>query len=52
MVALDIDPRHDGQNSLLKLVQAHGALPDTVVAVTGSGGNHVLFAYPEDHHEG
>ncbi len=46
LVALDIDPQPGGLQSLAQLEAEHGPLPDTVEAVTGGGGRHLLFAYP------
>ncbi|MFN8179286.1 MAG: bifunctional DNA primase/polymerase [bacterium] len=46
-VALDVDPRHGGDESLADLEQREGKLPDTVEALTGGGGRHVLLEYPE-----
>ena len=46
LVALDIDPRHGGDESIDRLEDAHGKLPDTVEAITGGGGRHVLFSNP------
>jgi hypothetical protein len=45
--AVDIDPDHDGDDSLRALEARHGALPDTVEAVTGGGGRHLLFRWPD-----
>lgn len=45
--ALDVDPRNGGDASLAALERQEGALPPTVRARTGSGGQHVLFAWPE-----
>jgi hypothetical protein len=42
----DIDPRHNGDSSLAELVREYGELPDTVEAVTGSGGSHQVYSYP------
>lgn len=39
--AVDVDPRNGG--SLDRLVRRFGALPQTVQALTGGGGNHVLL---------
>ena len=47
IVALDVDGRHGGDESLLYLISEHGRLPDTPESLTGSGGRHILFAYPE-----
>lgn len=44
--ALDIDPRHGGDDSLAALIAKHGRLPDTVEDVTGGGGAHVYLEYP------
>ena len=35
-----------GEDSLHALMQDHGALPDTVEALTGGGGRHILFQHP------
>jgi hypothetical protein len=43
--ALDIDPRHGGDESLADLQVEHGPLPVTIRAITGGGGNHVLFRH-------
>lgn len=44
--ALDIDPRHGGDETLAELERLHGALPETVEAITGGGGRHLLFRWP------
>ena len=42
---LDVD---DGGNETLSALEAiHGKLKNTVTAVTGSGGRHYIFKYPE-----
>jgi hypothetical protein len=46
--ALDIDPDDGGDDSLRALEAAHGALPDTVQSLTGGGGTHYLFRWPDD----
>lgn len=48
LMILDVDPRSDGDDSLFELEQQHGKLPDTVEALTGGGGRHILFAYPKE----
>ncbi len=48
LLAIDIDPRHGGDETLRGLIEAHGELPDTKVAATGGGGFHSLFIYPID----
>ena len=49
--ALDIDPGHGGDDSLRALEAVHGDLPDTVQSLTGGGGVHHLFAWPDDGRE-
>jgi hypothetical protein len=46
LVVLDIDPRHGGDATLAALETRYAPLPDTVEALTGSGGRHVCFAHP------
>lgn len=46
ILALDIDPRHGGDDSLDTIRSELGAIPDDVLAITGSGGKHYLFQYP------
>jgi len=46
IVVLDVDPRHGGDESLGILQRRNEKLPDTVVALTGGGGSHWLFAHP------
>jgi len=43
---LDVDGE-EGEESLRDLKAQHGKLPDTVEALTGGGGRHLLFRYPE-----
>lgn len=42
---LDVDGP-SGEESLRDLEDQHGKLPDTVEALTGGGGRHILFRYP------
>ena len=46
LVVLDIDIAHHGDESLRALEREHGAIPQTVEAVTGSGGRHFYFSHP------
>lgn len=46
IVALDIDPRHDGHETLHQLEARHGNLPPTWRFLTGGGGEHILFRHP------
>lgn len=44
--ALDVDPRHGGDVSLLRLQREYGALPWTLRAKTGGGGEHWIYRVP------
>ena len=46
--ALDIDPRNGGDDALAELELENGALPPTLVNLTGGGGQHFIFQLPED----
>ncbi len=46
IVVLDIDPRHNGDQTLVELEQRHGALPMTWRLLTGGGGEHIMFRHP------
>ena len=48
LLILDVDPRHGGDETLAKLVDTHGPLPDTVECLTPSGGFHSYFRYPRN----
>jgi Bifunctional DNA primase/polymerase, N-terminal/AAA domain/Primase C terminal 1 (PriCT-1) len=43
---LDVDPRKGGDDALAQLARQHGPLPETVEAITGSGGRHLYFRHP------
>jgi hypothetical protein len=45
-VALDVDPRHGGEDSLSILINQYGPFPETIQAITGGGGSHLLFKNP------
>lgn len=47
IAVIDIDPRHGGNESLAALEAEHGPLPDTVESLTGGGGRHFFYKYPE-----
>ena len=53
LLVIDVDIKHDqgkyGDESLKALEQELGDLPDTWIAITGSGGLHYYFRYPEGH---
>ena len=46
---LDIDDKkgNRGYDTLADLETEHGPLPETLTVITGSGGNHLYFAYPQ-----
>ncbi len=48
-IAVDIDPRHGGNESLDELIIKYGKLPETAEAITGGGGRHILFKHPKRH---
>jgi hypothetical protein len=43
---LDIDPRHGGEDSLARLIDRYGPLPENRIVQTGSGGLHIYLAHP------
>lgn len=49
IIAVDIDPRHGGDESLQRLLDEQGPFPATAEAITGSDGRHYLFRVPSDH---
>ncbi|OOZ40234.1 bifunctional DNA primase/polymerase [Solemya elarraichensis gill symbiont] len=46
IVAIDIDPRNGGDETLSKLLGQYGELPQTLQSITGGGGFHLLFKHP------
>ena len=46
ILVLDIDPRNSGAKSLKRLKEELGPLPDTITAITGGGGRHLIFKHP------
>lgn len=44
--ALDIDPRHGGEDELAKITADRGPLPSTLQSRTGGGGDHYFFLHP------
>lgn len=48
LVALDVDTRHKGDESLALLMDEYDLLPDTITATTGGGGKHYIFKYTEE----
>jgi len=47
-LALDIDPGKNGDEGLRDLERIYGPLPETVESLTGGGGRHLLFTYPNN----
>lgn len=51
IVVIDVDKKPeagiDGDETLKDLEAQYGKLPETVEAVTGSGGRHIYFKYPQ-----
>jgi len=47
ITVLDVDASHDGYETLANLLEQYGGLPDTPVAKTGGGGEHIFFKYAE-----
>lgn len=43
LMAVDIDPRNGGEDSLDELLAIHGAFPETAEQMTGGGGRHIIF---------
>lgn len=46
LLVLDIDPRNGGNESLAELERQYGALPPTLMVLTGGGGRHFYFSLP------
>lgn len=47
LFAVDIDPDDGGDDSLRALEAQYGPLPETVESLTGGGGRHLLFRWPD-----
>lgn len=47
IIVIDIDERHNGEDSLQELEKELGKLPETITSLTGGGGFHYLFKLPE-----
>jgi hypothetical protein len=48
VIVIDIDPRHDGEASLVQLEADHGSIPPTWRVSTGGGGLHIYLKAPTD----
>jgi len=44
MFVVDIDPRHGGDESLIKLETEHGKLPCSTTVISGGGGKHIYLS--------
>jgi putative DNA primase/helicase len=49
IIVLDIDPRHDGDKTLVKLLAEYAPLPPGPITKTGGGGQHFWFLHPGGH---
>ena len=45
ITVLDVDADHEGYESLAELLIQYGALPETPIAKTGGGGEHIFFKF-------
>ena len=50
--AVDVDPRHGGDETIDIIESGYGRFPETVEQLTGGGGRHLLFAHPGFHVKG
>jgi Bifunctional DNA primase/polymerase, N-terminal/Primase C terminal 1 (PriCT-1) len=46
VIVVDIDPRHEGNETLAERERDNGPLPDTWETLTGGGGRHLWFRHP------
>lgn len=47
LVALDIDPRNQGDENFREMELEHGSIPSTLTNLTGGGGFHYIFLLPD-----
>jgi hypothetical protein len=47
LLVIDIDPRHDGDETWKKLERQHGEVPATRRVITGGMGQHIMFSMPK-----
>lgn len=45
LFAVDVDPRNGGDTTIEELQAKHGRFADTINALTGGGGQHILFKF-------
>lgn len=48
ILVIDIDIKHDGDKTLQELENEHGKLPLTPKVISGGGGSHYYFKYPDN----
>jgi hypothetical protein len=46
LIAIDVDPRNGGDDTLADLIAKHGRLPGTAEVLTGGGGKHLFYWSP------
>ncbi len=46
MIAVDVDPRNGGDDTIDLVQDKYGRLPDTAMQLTGGGGQHYLYRIP------
>lgn len=49
IIVIDVDSYNDGDDTFAELEKKYGKLPDTWEAITGRGGRHLYFKYPDGH---
>lgn len=47
LVAIDIDPRNGGEDSIFEIARSIGGMPETWTSLTGGGGLHYLYRAPD-----
>jgi hypothetical protein len=47
LVVIDIDPRHEGDQSLVRIATDYGPIPTTLTCNSGGGGKHIYFFCPD-----
>jgi putative DNA primase/helicase len=47
---LDIDPRHEGDETFARLENDYGEIPETIQQITGGSGTHILIKYSGKYH--
>ena len=47
IIVVDVDPRHQGDETWRQLLREHGGIAPTPHGLTGGGGDHYVMRYPE-----